>query len=275
MKSFCLILLLFTARVAYPQFKGESWERVKAAGAGTLTVVYYEQPGLIQKVDGKMKGVCVDLLTEFSNYVKQKYGKDLKISYAQEEKDFQKFLKTIQTNNNVLGVTNTSITEERKKILKFSPPYMSTQLVLLTNEKSPALKSLSDLPKVYSGFTAEIISGSTHEKQLEKIRKEHFPGLKVSYASSSESIIRNLSVNPKVFSILDFTEYIGVVRKKLPVKRQEVEIGAPEELGFIMSKQSDWDVLWNEFLTPEFRKGATYKKIVAENLGGTFLSLIR
>jgi hypothetical protein len=120
-----------------------------------------------------------------------------------------------------------------------------------------------------------VISGSTHVKYIEQMKKEHFPTLKVTYAPSSESVIKNLSTDTKLFSILDFTDYINAIRKKIPVKRQEVELGNPEALGFIMSKQSDWDDLFNEFLTEEYRKSVRYKEIIAENLGSSFLSLVR
>jgi hypothetical protein len=66
-----------------------------------------------------------------------------------------------------------------------------------------------------------------------------------------------------------------VIKKRLPVKKHDVDFGAPEELGFIMSKQSDWDEVWKEFLTPEYRKSVRYKEIIAENLGSSFLSLVR
>jgi hypothetical protein len=65
------------------------------------------------------------------------------------------------------------------------------------------------------------------------------------------------------------------VRKKLPVKRHDVDLGNAEELGFIMAKQTDWDEVWNEFLTSDYRKSVRYKKIIADNLGSTFLNLVR
>jgi ABC-type amino acid transport substrate-binding protein len=274
-KFFCFFVLLLLSFPTLAQYKGDSWEKVKKSGSGTLTVVYSEQPGLIQNIDGKMKGVCVDILTDFSRYVKTKYGKDVTVKYAGEEKDFANFLKVVQTTPNILGVTNTSITEDRKKIMKFTPTFLTSRLVLLTNDKAPSIKSLNDLPKIYAGFDAEVITGSTHVKYMEKIKKDYYPDLKITYAPSSESIIKNLKVNTRMFSILDFTEYVGIIRRKLPVKRQEVELGDAEPLGFIMSKQSDWDIPWNEFLTPDYRKSVEYKKIIAENLGSTFLSLVR
>jgi membrane-bound lytic murein transglycosylase MltF len=278
MKINCFLSLILLANaicVTGQNYKGDSWSTVKSKGTGTLSVVYYEQPGLIFKADGKMKGVCVDILSDFQKYVETKHGKKIAIEYVGEEKEFSSFLKVCQSTPNIIGVTNTSITDERKKIMKFSPPFMTTQLVLLTNKNSPALLKLEDMSKTFSGFTAQVITGSTHVKYIEEIKKQYFPTLQVTYASSSESVIKNLSTNPRLFSILDFTEYIGVVRKKIPVKRQDVELGNPEPLGFIMAKQTDWDVLFKEFLTEEYRKSVRYKEIISDNLGSSFLSLVR
>lgn len=268
--------LVCTSSVVAQKYKGDSWSKVKSTGSGSLTVVYYEQPGLITKSsDGKMKGVCVDILADFKAYVKTKHQKEIIITYAGEEKEFSNFLKVAQTIPNVLCVTNTSITEERKKIMKFTPPFMTTQLVLLTNKNTPSITSLKELTTTFKGFTGLVITGSTHEKYMNELKKRYNPGLEISYAPSSDLVIQNLSTNTKMFSILDFTEYIGVVRNKLPIKRQEVELGNPEPLGFVMSKTSDWDEIWNEFLTDEYRKSVRYKEIIADNLGSSFLSLVR
>ncbi|MFD1002364.1 substrate-binding periplasmic protein [Ohtaekwangia kribbensis] len=274
--SLLLLLLCSVFSPLYSQkYTGDSWSKVKSKGSGTLTIVYYDQAGLIQNVNGKMKGVCVDILSDFAEYVKTKHGANLTLNYAGQEQEFSSFLKIAQTTPNILGVTNTSITEERKKIMKFSPPYMTTQLVLLTNQQAPTLAKLEDLSKTFNGFTAEVITGSTHVKYVDKIKKQYYPTLNVVYATSSESVIKHLTSNAKVFSILDFTEYVGVVRKKLPVKRHDIDLGNAEELGFIMAKQTDWDEVWNEFLTTDYRKSVRYKKIIADNLGSTFLNLVR
>jgi hypothetical protein len=276
MKTLLLSALLILSTLCYSQtYKGDSWATVKANGSGKLSIVYYEQPGLIYLAEGKMKGVCVDILSDFQKFVELKYHKKVTVEYVGEEKEFSNFLKVAQTTPNIVAVTNTSITEERKKIMKFTPPFMTTQLVLLTNKNAPALLKLEDMSKTFNGFSAQVITGSTHVKYMDEIKKQYFPNLQVTYATSSESVIKNLSTNPKLFSILDFTEYIGVVRKKIPVKRQDVELGNPEPLGFIMAKQTDWDVLFKEFLTDEYRKSVRYKEIIADNLGTSFLSLVK
>ncbi|HEX6227471.1 MAG TPA: transporter substrate-binding domain-containing protein [Chryseolinea sp.] len=271
------LVLGFISHFSFSQkYQGDSWATVKTNGSGVLTVVYSEQFGLVFKdKDGKVKGVCVDILADFARYVKEKHGKQVTIKYAAEIPVFSEFLSTAQHTPNILGVTNTTITDERKKILKFSPPYMSNRQVMLTNNKAPSLTSLKELQQKFPDFSAQVIAGSTHVQYVEKLKAEYMPTLKISQEVSGPTIINNLISNPKLFTIIDFTEFVDVVHKKLPVKRQMVDVGIVEELGFIMSKQSDWDVLLKEFLTPEYRNSVGYRKIISENLGATFMSLVK
>jgi ABC-type amino acid transport substrate-binding protein len=276
-KFIFLLVMMGLGITAYNQkFQGDSWAKVKSSGSGTLTVVYAEQFGLIHKdKDGKIKGVCVDILSDFAQFIKTHHGKTIAIKYAEEIPVFSEFLTTCQNTPNILGVTNTTITEERKKVLKFSPAYMSNRQVMLTNNKAPSILSLKELPNKFSDFTAQVIAGSTHVMYVEKLKSEYIPGLKITQEKSGPAIIKNLVTNPKIFTIIDFTEFVDVVHKKLPIKRQMVDVGVVEELGFIMSKQTDWDVPLKEFLTSDYRNSVAYRKIISENLGATFMNLVK
>ena len=108
MKSKIIIagLLFLPLLVGAQKYKGDSWAQVKAAGSGTLTVVYYEQAGLIQDVAGKPQGLCVDVLNDFVAFVQTKYQKKLTIQFAGKEPVFSEFLSETQKSTNVLGVTN-------------------------------------------------------------------------------------------------------------------------------------------------------------------------
>lgn len=277
LKITTLILLAIVSHNSLSQkFQGDSWAHVNAAGSGTLTVVYSEQFGLIHKdKDGKVKGVCVDILSDFVRFLKEHHGKTVTIKYADEIPVFSEFLSTSKNTPHILGVTNTTITEDRKKILKFSPPYMSNRQVMLTNNKAPSITDLKELPLKFPDFTAQVIAGSTHVKYVEKIKAEYMPALKITLEESGPAIIKNLSTNTKAFTIIDFTEFVDVVHRKLPIKRQMVDVGVVEELGFIMSKQTDWDLPLKEFLTTEYRNSIAYRKIISENLGATFMNLVK
>ena len=270
----CLFCLSLSA--LSQDFEGDSWAKVKASG-GTMTVVYATEPAIIhQDAQGNMKGICADILSDFVAFVENKYGKKIKINYVKDEPDFPLFLRTVQNTNNLLGVSNTSITEERKKILKFTPPYLKNITVLLTHQSSPPVKDLSQLNTTHADFTAEILKGSTHEQFIQKIKKETVPKLKINYHAGNESIFKTLTSNPKAFTILDVTAYVGLMNeKKYPIKRHDVNLKIVDEIGFIMAKQSDWDKPWEEFLSPEYRKSLRYKQIVSEHLGPTFFGLTK
>jgi ABC-type amino acid transport substrate-binding protein len=267
----CFVVTVTTAQ----KYSGDSWSKVKSSGAGTLTVFYYEQPGLIYKDGAKMKGMCADLLTEFTNFVQTKYGKKVTINYAGAEPVFAEFLLAAQNNKDVLGVTNVNINEERRKLMKFTPYFLTNPVVLLTHKDAPNLTGLAEIKDKLAGYSAEIIGGSTHVKHIEKIKKENWPALKITSGPSGPEILKKMETNPKLFTILDFTEYIDATRRGVPVKKQNVDLGAAEELGFIMNKQTDWDEPWKEFLTPDYRKSVKYRKMIADNLGASFLAIVK
>jgi ABC-type amino acid transport substrate-binding protein len=269
------LFLLVTGTVFAQKTEGDSWKKVKTTGSGTLSVVYYEQAGLIQQVNGKLEGLCVEILNDFVEYVQAKHNKKVVIEYVGKEPVFTNFLSSVQKSTNILGVTNVTITEERKKILKFTPPFISNPVVLLTHKEAPTVTSFEDLSKKLDGYTAEIIGGSTHMKYINKIKKDNWPTLSISYGTSGQEILKKIGTNPKLFTILDFTEFVDANRRRLPVKKQNLEFGDPEQLAFIMSRQSDWDEVWKLFLTDEYRKSPKFRKNVSENLGMAFLSILK
>jgi membrane-bound lytic murein transglycosylase MltF len=254
---------------------GDSWAKVKAEGGGSLSIVYYEQAGLIEEVNGKPEGLCVEILEDFTAFIQKKYSKKVTLQYIGKEPVFTKFLSITQNSSNVLGVTNVTITDERKKILKFTPPFISNPVVLLTHKDAPAISSMAELSKKLDGYSAEIIGGSTHVKYINKIKKENWPSLSIAYGPSGQEILKKITATSKLFTILDFTEFVDANRRRLPVKKQNVDFGDPEQLAFVMSKQSDWDEVWKEFLTDEYRKSPQYRKNVSDHLGMAFLSILK
>jgi len=278
MRNFLIILFFISTTSSFGQkYSGSSWAQVKANKSGTLSCVFYKTPKLVFKdSDGQIKGVCVDILDDFRKFVKDKYSTDLTIEFVGEEKSFTDFMKQVNATKNVLGIANVSITPARKKQMKFSPAYLSNLMIMLTHKDAPTINSLDELSTKLNGYTGMVISGTTHVKYIQSLKSKHYPGLKLSYQPSGGVIIDAISEDSKNFAILEFTEYFDAIKNRKPVKRQDVYLNSDkEELGFVMSKSSDWDGIWNEFLTDEYKTSMRYKEIIAENLGTAFLRLIR
>ncbi|MBI1767843.1 MAG: transporter substrate-binding domain-containing protein [Bacteroidetes bacterium] len=270
-----IFLFLVVSNLAYAQkYSGDSWATVNNKGNGTLSVVYYPSAGIIEEENGKMKGLCVDILNEFVAFAQSK-GKKISVQYVGAEPVFSEFLKACQSTPNVLFVSNITVTEERKKLLKFTPACLSNEETLITHKDAPAIDKLQNISTALNGYSAKVITGSVHVKYMEQLKTENMPSLAISYGTSGPEILKEISSNPKLFTILDFTEYVDATRSHIPVKKQNVKIGAAQEFAFGMAKQTDWDKIWAEFLTPEFRKSEKYRKIVAKNLGQVYLSILK
>jgi ABC-type amino acid transport substrate-binding protein len=253
---------------------GDSWEKVKSNKKGTLTCLWNESYGIVYKNNNnELKGVCIDILGDFVVYVKEKYNTDITLKFV-EEASFRNFLQRVSVTPNVLGVSSASITEERKRILRFTNPFLTNPNIIVTSKEAPKLARLEDLAVVYKGFRAKVVEGSNHHDYVKDIKKKYYPDLGIETAASTRLILEDIVKNKNMFTIIDFAEYVGATRNKLSVVRQNVQLDLVDKMGFIMSLKSDWGPIWNEFLSKEYINGIGYRKIVSGNMGSSYLSLL-
>jgi ABC-type amino acid transport substrate-binding protein len=268
-------LFLVSFSLSYSQDQQDSWASIKRAQKGKLSCVWNEAYGIAFKDEkGNLKGVCIDILNDFKSFIKEKYSVDLQITFG-EEKSFSKFLSKVEGEAYLLGVSSVSITDDRKKKFQFTPYYLSNPNVIVTHRDAPKLTALEDLGTVYKGYTLKVVSGSTHRAFANTLKTKHYPGLTITEATSSRDIFNEISGNKTLFTIIDFGEYLGAFKNKLPLSRQPVNLGVDDKLGFVMNKKSDWTGVWQEFLTDTYRKSPAYKKIIADNLGLAYLGMIQ
>jgi ABC-type amino acid transport substrate-binding protein len=268
-------ILLFNTAGAQTRSSGDSWAETKLNKQGKLACLWNESYGIVYKDEtGNIKGVCVDILEDFRKFVKAKYSVDLEILLL-EEKSFATFLTTISGTQNILGVSSVSITEERKKLLQFTPHFLANPNVIVTHKDAPKLEKLDNLSTLYTGYKVKIVSGSTHTTFAQRLKEKYYKDLVVEQSPSSRMIFSEMVSNKKLFTIIDFGEFLGAFKNKMPLVRQNVNLGYDDKLAFIMHKKSDWGVVWQEFLTDSYRKSIAYKKIIADNLGVAYLGLIQ
>jgi ABC-type amino acid transport substrate-binding protein len=274
-RSICSVCFLIVLSHAIGQSGGDSWQKVKASKSGTLLCLWNEAYGIAYKdASGNLSGVCIDILEDFRLFVNRKYDVLLSIEYA-EEKSFTKFLARVEKSATLLGVSTVSVTEERKKSFQFSPYFISNPNVLVTHKDAPKLSTLADLPTVYKGYSVKVIGGSTHITIAKSVKAKYAPELVILQGSSSRDIFDEMKSNKTLFTIIDFGEYLGAFKNKLPIIRQPVDLQVDDKLAYLMGKSNDWEPLWREFLTADYRKSAGYRKIIAENLGLAYLGMIK
>ncbi len=273
-----VIFLSFVHSGGYAQLKGDTYALAKESKKATWIITHSDSPGLATlNAAGKPEGVCFDLMTEFSNYVKTKTGIAVTMQYKTEmADDFALFLKNVKNGKGGLfGLSNTTITNERKKSYYFSPPYIKNISMILSNVGVADLSTIKDISKSFSQLRAITIKGSTNEARLLEIKKKYYPDMVVEYVSSFAKAIEIISTNPKTFTCLDFTYYLRAVKEGKKIKRHAVGDEDGEEFGIIMPLSNDWNPLLTEFMNSGFTESVQYNKIITNNLGQGVLKFIK
>ena len=263
---------------AQSKYNGDSWASVLQKGNGTISLVYYQVPGLIYTENGTVKGVYADIISSFGEYVYEKYSKSITFNYVAEEKVWADFLNSVKySKSGVFGVGNVTITEDRKQEMDFTPAVIANPMVFLTHSSAPNILSYEELKTKLKSYKAIAIEGSTQVAHIRNIKGKYHPGMEIVFAhgEQGEVLVDVISEKKNLYSITDFTEYYDAIKRRLPVKRHSLKMDNDKEyLGMIMPKNSDWTPIWNEFLTTEFKTSNRYKEIITKNLGVQFLYLI-
>lgn len=277
--SVSAILLAFLCSPLYAQYSGDSWEKAKASGSGTISLAYVETPGFVYKDNsGNLTGICVDIMKDFVNYVNAKKGIKLSAKFVGDGSSFRGMYNNVKgSNGGVFGLGNITITEARKSEVRFSPAFITNFAILVTQNSVPTLNSMEDISKTFASLTAYTAKGTLNDKRLMDVKAKHFPNMKIAYVSSSPETLDKVLADPNSFSYLDLAFYLDAVQRRQPLKRHAVGDQSSEQFGFIMPKNSDWQPLMEEFFAADggYTNTMAYKKILSKHLGDTGVKLLQ
>lgn len=275
----CLLLAFsFLPFVANAQ-NATSWADAKKNKEATIVVNYIQTPmfSYSSSQKEKPKGICVDLMENFAKYLEMQKGIKVKIEYRPYE-DFAKFYAaTKASGNGTFGIGNITITEARKKEVRFSPPFISNTTVLLTHNSVPTLRKMELIGKDFAGMTAYTVKGTTNAQRIEMLKKQYMPEMQIKYLNSSIDAIQSVAQDPKGFTNLDFVYYNDAIRDKMPIKRHPVGDFNAEEFGIMMPMASDWQPAIQDFFAAEgrnYRNSAEYRASLNVHLGESAVRLL-
>jgi putative glutamine transport system substrate-binding protein len=277
-KSVLLMLMSFTLFPSIAQVQGDNWAVVKSKGLGSISLAYVETPGFVYKdAAGNLTGVCVDIMNDFVKYVNQSKNVNLKTNYVGDGSSFSKMFASVKSGKNgVFGLGNITITDARKKEIRFSPSFIQNVAILITHKSIPTLATMSESTTKFKGLKAYAAKGTLNEKRIKDIKTKYMPSLSIEYAASSPETMTKVVSDSQSFTYLDIAFYLDAMKTKKPLKRHGVGDQASEEFGLIMPMSSDWQPLVNEFFSQGdgYVNSIQYKKILAKHLGTAGVKLI-
>jgi putative glutamine transport system substrate-binding protein len=275
-----VLALIANTHLIYAQgYSGDTWANVKSAKIGTLSLAYVETPSFVYKdKSGNLTGICVDIMNDFVNWVNDTKGVKVTSRYLGDGSSFRgMYDKTKTATGGVIGLGNVTITNERKKEVKFSPPFITNFAILTTQTSVPTLSKLEDLPKVFANFTAYTAKGTLNEKRIQELKQKYYPAMKIETATTSQEVLEKVFVDPNAVAYLDMAFYIEAVQMRKPIKRHAVGDKAAEQFGFIMPMNSDWSGVLDEFFKANggYTNSKEYKTILIKHLGEAGVKLLQ
>ncbi len=272
-------LFTFICTAVFPQnYSGDSWSSVKASRTGSLSLAYVETPSFVYKdKSGTLTGICVDIVNDFVKWVNKTKEVNLTTKFVGDGTSFRgMYDKTKAGSGGVLGMGNVTITDERKREIKFSPPIITNFAILVTQPSVPTLSKLEDISKTFANFTAYTAKGTLNEKRIADLKQKYFPGLKITNTTTSQETLEKVFSDPTSLAYLDLAFYIEAVQMKKPVKRHAVGDKAAEQFALIMPLNSDWGSVLEEFFNANggYTNSKEYKTILIKHLGEAGVKLL-
>jgi ABC-type amino acid transport substrate-binding protein len=274
--SFGLALITFS--IFAQNYSGDTWLQVKAKGEGTISLAYVETFGFVYKDGDKLTGVCVDIMNDFVKYVNDTKGIKLTSQFVGDGTAFKGMYDKVKASTGgVFGLGNITITEERKREVKFSPPFITNLAFLITQNNVANLAKMEDLPTTFGKLTAYTAKGTVNEKRINEMKQKYFPAMKILLTANSQETFQKVISEPNGFAYLDLAFYLEAVQQRKPLKRHPIGDKASEQFGFAMPMNSDWYPVLDEFFKANggYTNSNPYKVILKKHLGEIGVKLLQ
>jgi ABC-type amino acid transport substrate-binding protein len=253
---------------------GPTWAEVREKGEGTLRVIYVPAEGFAyHDDDGRLTGMSVEIVRDFAAWLARERAVDVALDFIPEESWPHFMARVREGEGGVVGLGNVTITEERRRAMAFSPPYLTNVAVLITHDEVPQLERLEEIDDVFAGLTPLAFRGTLHEERLRRLA----PEAELAFASSNDEIIGRVA-GGGYFAYIDAYNYFRARERGAPLRRHAAADDPGEEFGFIMPGGSDWTEPFEAFFAADggYRQSERYRRLLVDHLGeGVAEALIR
>jgi membrane-bound lytic murein transglycosylase F len=202
-------------------------------------------------------GLEYELLQAFANHL------GVKINIVVED-NLETMMDTIANGNAHIAAAGLTITEERKKQVRFTPSYQTITQQVIYRRGNQRPHNIEDLIDGH----IEVIAKSSHAEKLNQL-KFQFPDL--SWDENAEigsSELLNLVEEEVIdYTIADSNE-VSLVRRYLPDVQVAFDLGEPEFIAWAMPKNND-DSLFKaaENFFTKIKNNGELKRLIALHYG--------
>lgn len=255
------------------QATGDSWKKILDEKKGVVEFYWYPNNVAIESSLDIIDGVEQDLASAFIAYLEQNYDVEIELRWLETD-SFSGVLETvINGSGGTFGSSSISITEERRKLFNFTPPYLADVAVLITNSNLPIALTEDELRKILEGNTAISIANTTLTSSLIRLRDQLGVDFEIDYVRNSGNVIDRIGMQYNSFGYIDIANFLVAIERNTLVRRQFYFPVKLEGLAMIFPKSSDWSDPVNAYFTSDqFQKDK--HEIIEKYLGANATSII-
>lgn len=268
MKQLISILLLLTFVIA------------RAQNNDTIVVNYYENFPYAYTENGKLKGIEIDIINEYANWLKVKKNISVVLSFKAYS-DFSAFYAAVKEGkDNVIGAGSVTISDDREKDVAFSPNYMHNVAVLISSGTMPTVreKTKEQIAKIFGNAKGVAVKGSSHLKYMNAIKANYLPLLDIRTVDNQSAVLQSILADNTTIGYVDIVAYWAFMKTNASkfLKIQKVFTATNEGLGYIMPIKNKHAALISEFFESGFGFTATksYRQILERYLGEEVLDSV-
>ena len=275
-KTLVLTLFLILPLTLLAQLKGDTFAQAKATKKAN--VIYVTNPLSIFCIEknGQYSGITVEIIKSFEKFVKSKYNIEMNATYVKTpNNDVAKLFSNMKTSiGGVFPVTPIVVTNARKKIYDFSPPYMAHIEVVISQKSAPTISKIEDLSVKFANKKVYTIKGSANDKFVKDIKKNYFPNLQIAYVELFNDLAKSVATDPNSFAYTNFLYYATAGQYKQQLKLHFSTAKSDEKIAILLSKGNDWTPVFAEFMNSGYLESAEYKSILKKYLEEKSIKLI-
>jgi len=256
-----------------PAVATDSWENTRKNKRGKIAVLWYAIEPFIYFNEGKITGIEYELMEGFIPFLKKEYGVDLSIQWI-DAKAFEPIYPAIKgsAEKGLFAMSYYSITEERKKEVKFAPPYMPDLNILVTSNDLPVYENQSIFMRDMRHYSGYTMAHTTMEEDMNKLLSV-YPSLRISNRLDDYEVLSQIAAENNAFGYVPFSMYVLALQRGTKIKRQKILSTRRDGLAAIYTNNSDWDEPVNAWFNSDDCKILT-TALIRKHLGGEVADII-
>ena len=275
LKKQFVFLLLFLMGLSI--LAGSTWEEAKQKKVAELDLYWFtSRPFIYRESDGRLAGIEYEIMKSFADFVRGKYDVNIQLKWTEAE-SFNAIINIISDasgRQSSIGVSAFSITDERQRIMRFSKPYFPDITVLVSSQGTEIVDTYEEIHDMMSVMTAVTIKGTNYENLLLDLQENLNEDFKIHYIESDQNILDNIAKAPDRFGFIDLPIYLMLVTRGGELVRQNFFTVKGTGYGFAMPINSDWKVVFDEFLMSQTADNQI-AEIISKYLGNELYQFIQ